>query len=85
MTNKELKEWFLNKLDKISRRNDVKLNRIIYWRIFCTLIIRDKKCFNQVLTGRLRSYNRNNLKKYYFFMMHDLFSVFIKYRFIINI
>ena len=52
MTNKELDEWLLNEVDKISRRKDVKLNRIIYWRILeknCTLIMRDKEWFNQVL------------------------------------
>jgi hypothetical protein len=77
MTNKELNEWLLNKLDKISRRKDVKLNRIIYWRIFCTLIMRDIKCFKQVLIGRLRSYNRNNLKKYYFLLRCMIYFQFL--------
>jgi putative phage-type endonuclease len=60
MTNKELDEWLLNELDKISRRKDVKLNRIIYWRILeknCTLIMRDKEWFNQVLPKLKKIWN----------------------------
>ena len=51
MSNIELDNWLLNEVDKISKRKDVKLNRIIYWRILeknCTLIPRDTKWFNEV-------------------------------------
>ena len=51
MSNIELDNWLLNELDKISKRKDVKLNRIIYWRILeknCTLIPRDKEWFKEV-------------------------------------
>ena len=60
MTNKELDEWLLNELDKISKRKDVKLNRIIYWRILeknCTLIMRDKEWFSQVLPTLKKIWN----------------------------
>ena len=60
MTSKELDEWLLNEVDKISRRKDVKLNRIIYWRILeknCTLIMRDKEWFNQVLPTLKKIWN----------------------------
>ena len=60
MTAKELDEWLLNEIDKISRRKDVKLNRIIYWRILeknCTLIMRDKEWFNQVLPKLKKIWN----------------------------
>lgn len=60
MTNKELDEWLLNEIDKISRRKDVKLNRIIYWRILeknCTLIMRDKEWFSQVLPKLKKIWN----------------------------
>ncbi len=60
MSNKELDEWLLNEVDKISRRKDVKLNRIIYWRILeknCTLIMRDKEWFSQVLPTLKKIWN----------------------------
>jgi len=52
MSNIELDNWLLNEVDKISKRKDVKLNRIIYWRILeknCTLIPRDREWFKEVL------------------------------------
>jgi putative phage-type endonuclease len=52
MSNIELDNWLLNEVDKISKRRDVKLNRIIYWRILeknCTLIPRDKEWFKEAL------------------------------------
>jgi putative phage-type endonuclease len=60
MTTIELDNWLLNELDKVSIRTDVKLNRIIYWRILekdCTLILRDKDWFNEVLPKLQKIWN----------------------------
>lgn len=50
MSNNEIDKWILAELDK--KRDGVKLNRIIYWRILessNTLILRDKVWFNESL------------------------------------
>jgi putative phage-type endonuclease len=52
MTMKELDEWIIQEMDKLSTKKNVKLNRIIYWRFIernCTLIKRDKVWFNKNL------------------------------------
>lgn len=50
MSNNEIDKWILSELDK--KREGVKLNRVIYWRILessNTLILRDKAWFNENL------------------------------------
>jgi putative phage-type endonuclease len=50
MSNNEIDKWILAELDK--KRDDVKLHRVIYWRILessNTLILRDKVWFNESL------------------------------------
>jgi putative phage-type endonuclease len=50
MSNSEIDKWILSELDK--KRDDVKLNRVIYWRILessNTLILRDRAWFNENL------------------------------------
>lgn len=48
MTLKELDEWIIQEMEKLSKRPEVKLNKIIYWRFVernSTLIVRDKQWF----------------------------------------
>jgi putative phage-type endonuclease len=56
MTLKELDEWIMQELDKLTNNPGVKLNRIIYWRFIernTTLIKRDKEWFkNNLVTMR---------------------------------
>jgi hypothetical protein len=50
MSNNEIDKWILSELDK--RRDGVKLNRVMYWRILessNTVILRDKAWFNDNL------------------------------------
>jgi putative phage-type endonuclease len=51
MSNNEIDKWILSELDK--KREGVKLNRVIYWRILessNTIILRDKTWFNDNLS-----------------------------------
>jgi len=48
MTLKELDDWIIQEMEKLSKRPEVKLNRIIYWKFLernSTLIVRDKEWF----------------------------------------
>ena len=52
MTQKELDDWIIDEMEKLSKKDNVKLNKIIYWRFVernCTLIKRDKVWFNKNL------------------------------------
>ena len=52
MTNYEINKWILDEIDKLSKKPNLRLNKIIYWRILernCTLILRDTEWFKNNL------------------------------------